>query len=420
MSVLPSPEPSRIRAIVRAFRHQACGVQLPLRERVAYWRAYARLAHEGRQQHSRTHDAVYEPGPLRERYERALARLERRLLEAPQPRTSIAPPEFDAHAIAEEDVHGLMRSNVPFVLRGGADAVPARQWTLASLREKAGSAEVPINDAEDRPEEDRSRPTKAHRYYRFRRGPLSDVIDSIESGGHARTTTAEDVMHHAGGRLRGELDLDHWERLSGWQRNREHWLRSRLLAGKIVGAQLMVQPENAFTLWHAEPGDNFFVLIAGTKRWTMAHPLYTAAMRPRVKTTTNYHGSNIDLRESEAVLAERGFGAYLHVPKVTVTMRPGDVLRVPNHWWHTVVTDPGSPTIAVTIRSGGMPNLVGFGYTWLRWKDEQYTEMARAFLRDGRIRDEHIGFPRPPREETRRARRTGPATEQSEVGAEGA
>ena len=172
------------------------------------------------------------------------------------------------------------------------------------------------------------------------------------------------------------------------------WFESRLFAGKVVSAQLLMQPENAFTLWHLEPGDNFFVLSKGVKTWWLAHPLYTASFRPRVKTSTNYTGTNIDVREGDEVLASRGYGAYLKVPKTKVTVRPGDVLRVPNHWWHTAVTHPGSYTLAATIRADTMPNRVGPGYFLLRKLDPQYHQIVRDYIQDGRIHDRHIGFPR--------------------------
>ena len=75
-------------------------------------------------------------------------------------------------------------------------------------------------------------------------------------------------------------------------------------------------------------------------------------------------------------------------------MEPGDVLRVPNHWWHTAVTHPGAYALATTIRTECMPNLVGPGYMVLRWFDEQFRTMAKAYASEGRISDRHIGYPR--------------------------
>ena len=385
---------ARVQELVARFRRDSLAVRLPLRERLLYWTYYVALARRGVMVHSAERDAVYADGFYKRGYDKYCERLNRRLAERRASSAYVDVPSFEHGELGAPDFALLMRTHTPFVLRGGARDLRAHDWTLEYLEEVVGDAPVPINAADDRPEADQSRPSKAHRYYDFKTGTLGEVAASIRAGGNMRVTTAEDVMHHAGGRLRDDLDLPYWERVAGWEENQHHWLRSRMLAGKVFGAQLMLQPEHAFTLWHAEPGDNFFVLARGRKTWTLAHPYYTAAMRPRVKTTTNYHGSNIDAREPDDVLLARGFDGYLGVPKVRVDLEPGDVLRVPNHWWHTATTHAGDYAIAATIRLGNVPNLVGPGYMVLRWLDTQFHEMARAFTAEGRITDRHIGYPR--------------------------
>lgn len=393
-----SADPARIDAIARQFARAALAVRLPLHQRCRYWLYYLLLAHKGRMVHSPTRDAQYEDSRWLRGYDRLCAAINDRLVRAAErrggPPAPVAVPSFEHGELALADLQRLMRHNIPFVVRGGAAALPARAWSLDYLDAVAGDCAVPINEAADRPSPDTDRPTKADHYYAFRTGTLREVTRSIRAGGAMRITTAEDVMHHDGGRLRRDLDLPYWEQVSGWATNKDHWLRSRLFVGMIVGAQLLLQPPNAFTLWHAEPGDNFFVLVKGRKTWTLAHPYYTAALRPRVKTTTNYHGSNIDVRESDDVQRRRGFAGYVAMPKVTVQMGPGDLLRVPNHWWHTVVTAPGDYTVAATIRSNSPPNRTGVGYGILRLFDRQYHAMAKAFATEGRIRDSHIGYPR--------------------------
>jgi len=387
----------RIKAAAAAFNRASRSVRIPFRHRFMYWFSYIRLARRGKMVHSATRDAEYEDGPLKRRYDKYCEKINARLRLAARSPMDVEVPSFDHGEIELADLRLLMHLNIPFVIRNGAQGLPVKDWTLDYMEEVAGEAMVPINEAADEPASDVSRPSKAHHYYAFRTGKLAEVAASIRSGGNMRISTAEDVMHHNDGRLRRDLDIPYWERVSGWDRNQRHWLRSRTLAGKVVGAQLMMQPEGAFTLWHAEPGDNFFVLARGRKTWTLAHPYYTAAMRPRVKTKTNYHGCNIDARESDEVQRSRGFAGYLGVPKVRLEMQPGDVLRVPNHWWHTVVTHPGDYTLAATIRANGLANRTGPGFTILRWLDREFIEMARAFADEGRIRDSHIGYPRPPR-----------------------
>ena len=388
----------RIKDLAARFNRASKAVRIPYRHRLMYWISYIRLARRGVMVHSATRDAQYEDGTHKRRYDKYCEKINERLCRAPAPPGPVEMPSFEHGELEIEGLQLLMRLNVPFVIRNGAQALPVKNWSLDYIEEVAGTCKVPINEAGDSPASDLSRPTKAHHYYEFRTGTVAEVVASIRNGGNMRISTAEDVMHHDNGRLRKDLDLPYWEQVSGWVRNRHHWWRSRLLVGKVVGAQLMMQPPNAFTLWHAEPGDNFFVLAKGEKTWTLAHPYYSAAMHPRVKRTTNYHGSNIDVRESDDVQIQRGFAGYLNVPKLRLTMQSGDVLRVPNNWWHTVVTHPGHYTLAATIRANGMLNMLGPGYALLRWIDPQYLAIAKSFAKDDRIYDTHIGYPRRPRE----------------------
>ena len=384
----------RIRTLAARFNRASTGVRIPLRDRVAYWFYYIALAHRGQMVPSPTHDAQYADGVFKRGYDRYCARINGRLAQVQAPGNAVQIPSFRHGELGLEELRLLMRLNIPFVIKGGAKALPMNEWTLDYLEATVGDCKVPINEAGDRPSEDRSRPTKSSQYYDFRTGTLAEVVASIRAGGKLRITTAEDVMHHDGARLRRDLNIPYFEQITDWVRNQHHWLRSRLFAGKVVGAQMIMQPENAFTIWHAEPGDNFFVLVKGVKKWTMAHPYYTAALQPRVKTTTNYHGSNIDVREPADVQRQRGFGGYQGVPKFSLEMQPGDVLRVPNHWWHTVETRPGHYTLAATIRATCMPNLISPGYLLLRLLDRKYHAMLKAFASAGRITDEHIGYPR--------------------------
>ena len=398
MSAARSASERRLEDVAERFRREITAVPVPWRHRLRYWVAYVGLARRGVPVHSPDRDAQYADGFWKRGYDRSLRRIERHLLR----RGTAAPadvlvPRFAAGELSIADVQLLMGLQIPFLIAGGAAHLPMARWTLDTLLEVAGECPVPINAALDRPSPDRSKPTKAHHYYDIHTGTVAEAVESIRSGGPMRISEAEDVMHHAGGRLRADLDLPHFEELAGWPVNQRHWLRSRLMVGKIVGAQLLVQPENAYSLWHAEPGDNFFVMASGSKTWTFAHPRYTAALRPRVKNTTNYHGSNIDIRESADVLRERGFGAYLTIPKAVVRVEAGDILRVPDHWWHTVETHPGSPVISVSIRSNAAPSLAGFGFGVLRALDERFHQLVRDLTRDGRLRDVHIGYPRPSR-----------------------
>lgn len=383
----------RVKDVVKQFERQSRQVRVPFRDRLRYWLYYVALAHRGESVFSATHDSVYKDGFFKRGYDKYCEKINRRLARHAQVET-VQAPAFSRDELGQADYRYLTRKRVPYLIRDAAKGLAVKDWTLEYLEGIGGACTGPINTAPDQPSKDLDRPTKAHNYYDFRIGTLSEVADSIRSGGNLRFTVAQDVMHFDDERLSKDLDFGHWERMTGWDLNQHHWLRSRLYIGKIFSAQLLVQPEGAFSLWHTEPGDSFFVLARGVKDWTLAHPMYSAAMRPRVKTTTNYTGSNIDLRESDDVLSQRGFAGYLGIPKVRVRMQPGDLLRLPNFWWHTVQTLPGDYTLASSMRVEPGPNLVGAGLMLMRVLDKQAHAILKAYTKEGRISDSLIGRPR--------------------------
>jgi hypothetical protein len=389
-----------VRRLAARFAKESRSVRVPIRHRLMYWLYYMGLAHKGKSVYSSTRDAQYADGFFKRGYDKYSVKINKLVNAAAPQQGYIDVPSFERGQLTAADLELLTKQRVPYLIRNGAEGMALKEWDLEYLEGLAGDCTGPINEATDAPSDDLDLPTKAHHYYDFRIGTLSEVADSIRSGGNKRFTVAEDVMHANDGQLLKELDLPQWEQVTGWDWNQNHWLRKRLFIGKIFSAQLLLQPESAFSLWHAEPGDGYFVLGKGVKDWTLVHPIYTAAMRPRVKKTTNYTGSNIDIRESESVQKQRGFESYLSVPKVRIRMEPGDMLRVPNNWWHTVETLPGDYTLAASMRVEPGPNLVGLGFIAMRIMDKRAHAILKAYERDGRISDELIGLPRKSRSVT--------------------
>ena len=237
----------RMKARAKSFARACVSVRIPFRYRLFYWLAYLKLAKHGKQVYSETEDAKYEDSPLKRRYDHWCEKINQRLVRRGQESVSVEVPAFDHGELSLVDLRWLMAQHVPFVIRDGARNLPIKHWTLDYFDEVAGDCEVPINEAKDEPSPDTGRPTKAHHYYDFRRGKLREVVQSIRNGGKMRISTAEDVMHYDNGRLRQDIGIDYWEEISGWTDNQRRWLHSRMFVGKVAGAQLLMQPEGAFT-----------------------------------------------------------------------------------------------------------------------------------------------------------------------------
>ena len=192
----------------------ACrSARIPLRMRLAYWVYYFCLAHLCKQLHSKTHYAVYADGFWKRGYDKACARINRRL--AQRAGQVVEAPRFDRAQLTDAYMAYLTKLRIPYVLANGAAGLPVKDWTLDYLDAVGGDCDVPINAAPDAPSDDTSRPTKASRYYDFHTGPLRTVTESIRAGGPLRTTVAEDVMHLNDERLMKDLDIPGWERVTG-------------------------------------------------------------------------------------------------------------------------------------------------------------------------------------------------------------
>ncbi len=393
MGSLPLGRQRELESLAENLHRQLFQVHIPLRHRMMYWLYYVMLAHYGVPVESETHDAQYADGWVKRGYDKYSRMINERITRLyPEVNGYIDIPTFNWSEITFSDVHLLMDLRIPFVLRGGAADLEMRKWTIDYLETEFGNYEVPVNVAPDAPDKDTTKPTRATQYYDFRIGTLGEVARSIRSGGNLRLIATEDVMHQKDGKLINELNIPFFERLTNWENNRNHFLKSRVQAGRIASKQLFLQPENAYTIWHCEPADNFFMQSQGRKAWTLAHPYHSAVFKPRVKKNTTYQGSNIDVREPAEVHRQRGYDAYTRIPKLRSVLEPGDILRLPNYWWHTVETLPGSYTIAATLRAPCVPNLTSPGFLMLRLLDKDYHEMAKRIARGGRVTDRDINL----------------------------
>ena len=244
----------------------------------------------------------------------------------------------------------------------------------------------------DKPSEDKSKVTKGFNYYDIRMGTIKEVTQSAREDKNLRVIAIEDIMHEKDGALIKDLRLDEIEHYSGWEQNKDKFAGKKLLKGKVISKQLFIQPPSAFTIWHTEPGDNFFVMCQGKKKWTLMHPYHTAGLQPRVKKQTVYHGSNVDIREGHKAISDRGFGAYPCLPKFQTELSPGDLLYIPNYWWHTVENVPEQYTVSVTIRSVAGFNMTGPAYYLLWLLDKDNYELKRRIEADGRVTDKDVNL----------------------------
>jgi len=80
-------------------------------------------------------------------------------------------------------------------------------------------------------------------------------------------------------------------------------------------------------------GFNLVIQISGSKRWTLFPPDQSGALYP---TRIPYEESSVFSQVLVNQPDHERFPLFAGAKKVEVTLRPGDVLFVPWHWWHFV------------------------------------------------------------------------------------
>mmetsp|Transcript_9838 Transcript_9838/g.37094 ORF Transcript_9838/g.37094 Transcript_9838/m.37094 type:complete len:316 (-) Transcript_9838:697-1644(-) len=92
------------------------------------------------------------------------------------------------------------------------------------------------------------------------------------------------------------------------------------------------------TGWHCALGNNWFVQVAGRKRWYFIDPKYSAYMGPAIGGEVNYQTILHDLS-----------GVTPHLPVRFADIEPGDLIYNPDLEWHRIENYPGF-SLGVPIR----------------------------------------------------------------------
>ena len=214
----------------------------------------------------------------------------------------------------------------PIVLRGlGADHECVRRWSPELFKERYGDFPVFYTTTERIINDNGTR--------------LADFVDQVLSGNVNRgyVENLSDIFN-AFPELHEQLGLDriaaHFEGFATY-----HQIAQLFFGGRGTGAA-----------FHCANELNVFFNIYGQKRWTFVHPKYMFAMSPTLMNRGYFVGSFVK-SNAPAGFIEANFPLYNRVPRLTVTLEPGDILVNPPWWWHAV-KNVTPATIAVATRWG--------------------------------------------------------------------
>lgn len=216
----------------------------------------------------------------------------------------------------------------PVVLRGfGADCAAVGQWSVAHLTTRLRQAPCTVVEMDANAFE---RPHDSTRILHTM--PFSEFAQRM----HTEPLYLHDSTEFATAfpDLFDDLGIDRINaRLCEPESNWDH----------IIASNLFVGTQNVFSNLHCAPGGNVFLQVAGRKTWTLVDPALSPYLLPLPARPFN-HCLSI-------------FGSFhagdpnapIHrMPRLRVTLEPGDLLYNPPWWWHEVVND--GETIGCALR----------------------------------------------------------------------
>ncbi|TNC79276.1 MAG: hypothetical protein C9356_20040 [Oleiphilus sp.] len=168
---------------------------------------------------------------------------------------------------------------------------------------------------------------------------LGAFIDDILAGNKSRAyiETLSDIFNEYP-ELHDHLGIEKLDKLLGGY------------ASYLRVAQLFFGGVGTGASFHCANELNCFLNIYGKKHWTFVHPKYSLAMYPTLINQGYFIGSFVKNKAPKRFI-EQHFPLYNRIPKLTVTLEPGDLLINPPWWWHTISNITES-TIAVATRWG--------------------------------------------------------------------
>lgn len=367
--------------------------KLPYFPRLMYWLGFIYLTKKGKLVSGKPEEHNFKPciGTflMRKGEEYLLKFCEKNI---PEHKTDIPINVINAKDLTAKKMWQIRHDFEPVLIKGGALHWPAiKELTLEFFEKEYGDVEVPAHLEPNKTFSDDGKPVPLSNFYQMTWTKMKDVINSIRTNGDYSVKAIEDIMHLKGDYLvKTYCDISHIEKLSDKSLYSKKWYYFNLPIGKVMSWQLFMQPERSHTLWHNEPGDNYFIAIEGSKDWRVVPPYYSPGMYTVIKDNAAYHVSKVDGREDNDVISRRGFPLYKYMPKYHARVEKGDILYLPNYWWHTVSNVPGSHTISVTFRTLSTINLEAPAYWFLKKTDPKCKEIRNKVIKYGRLFDEDM------------------------------
>lgn len=205
----------------------------------------------------------------------------------------------------------------PMIIRGGAkDTEAVKKWSFDHFVERYGDEKVICLD--DSSLETRNAFVKERTLVNARKRKLKDIFAGLKEGKHLYINAINEIL-----KKNPELLEE---------------LESRQIADKIRDlngvkfkykfSQIFIGRKDSVTPLHRAMGLNIFANVVGSKTWFLMHPKYKNLLRETPSGSLHFGFSQQDIFDKNDLCQK--------IPHIEIKLEPGDLLIVPNCWWHAV------------------------------------------------------------------------------------
>ncbi|MGJ8563547.1 MAG: cupin-like domain-containing protein [Alphaproteobacteria bacterium] len=220
----------------------------------------------------------------------------------------VKPVEYTLDTFTPDAIKSMKRRETePLVIRGFSKS---SLLTLSELKSCFGAGTVPAHPKAD------LEPDAI--YHTVKQRKLSDVISDIESGKSTYSVAATDIFHK-------------FPELSERTLTRQIEDAAQV---NIIKNELFIGGAKTGSNFHCAPADNYFLMVEGRKAWRLVDPRNSMAMYPTIGRMREAPARNSPISFHHYDKKEHPL--FEKADMYEVVLEPGDLLFIPNMWWHEV------------------------------------------------------------------------------------
>jgi len=247
--------------------------------------------------------------------------------------------------ISDSRVNDLISSMQPVLIENSSLTSSAAHWTLSFLHDHMGSGQFTVYESDSHKfmYYDEKKLEQNKKFVPSSRRcdmTLSEFIAKIQSNtqNDKKYYLQQALNDGVSSRMVEDFKAFRWDWVTS-QQQRNNW-------GPLTSNLLLIGEEGNVTPAHYDEQENFFAQLQGHKKFLLFPPSQFECFYPYPVYHPHDRQSQVDFDNIDL----NRFPKFSKAEAIEAIVNPGDVLYIPNYWWHHVESEShAQPTISLTF-----------------------------------------------------------------------